>query len=98
MTHQPRPFSADPWTRHRTQRASEVGDPGMADQRGNGGGGRGGGQGGGRSGGRSNRGFAAMDEAQQREIARKGGEASARSQARDEDGQFAGNKSGPGGS
>jgi uncharacterized protein len=42
-----------------------------------------------RSGG-SRRGFAAMGEAEQRQIARKGGEASARSQRRDSQGQFAG--------
>jgi hypothetical protein len=47
--------------------------------------------------GGSRRGFAAMGEAEQRQIARKGGEASARSQRRDAQGQFAGS-SGSGGS
>ena len=37
-----------------------------------------------------------MDDAQQREIAHKGGEASARSQDRDDQGQFTGNDSGSG--
>jgi len=43
--------------------------------------------------GKSHRGFAAMDGEQQRRIARKGGQASARSQQRDAQGQFAGNRS-----
>jgi hypothetical protein len=43
--------------------------------------------------GKSHRGFAAMDDEQQRRIARKGGQASARSQKRDAQGQFAGNSS-----
>jgi len=38
----------------------------------------------------SRRGFAAMGEDEQRQIARKGGQASARSQRRDSQGQFAG--------
>jgi hypothetical protein len=42
--------------------------------------------------GGSQRGFAAMDAAKQREIARKGGQASARSQVRDEQGQFGGKR------
>ena len=42
---------------------------------------------------RSGRGFAAMDQEKQREIARKGGAASARSQTRDEQGQFGGSRS-----
>jgi hypothetical protein len=42
---------------------------------------------------RSSRGFAAMDQEKQREIARKGGAASARSQTRDEQGQFGGSRS-----
>ena len=46
-----------------------------------------------RGGGRV-RGFAAMDAAKQREIARKGGQASARSQVRDEQGQFGGKREG----
>ena len=46
----------------------------------------------GRRGGGSERGFAAMDAAKQREIARKGGQASARSQVRDEQGQFGGKR------
>jgi general stress protein YciG len=41
---------------------------------------------------KSNRGFAAMNEEQQRRIARKGGQASARSQQRDAQGQFAGHR------
>ena len=45
------------------------------------------------SSGSGGRGFAGMDDEQQREIARQGGEASARSQTRDEDGQFAGKQS-----
>jgi hypothetical protein len=45
-------------------------------------------------GGGSERGFAAMDAAKQREIARKGGQASARSQVRDEQGQFGGRREG----
>jgi hypothetical protein len=44
--------------------------------------------------GSSGRGFAAMDSAKQREIARKGGQASARSQVRDEQGQFGGKRDG----
>jgi uncharacterized protein len=48
----------------------------------------------GRRGGGSERGFAAMDAAKQREIARKGGQASARSQVRDEQGQFGGKREG----
>ena len=44
------------------------------------------------SSGTSSRGFAGKDEDQQREIARQGGEASARSQSRDQDGQFAGKR------
>ena len=40
----------------------------------------------------SERGFAAMDAAKQRDIARKGGQASARSQVRDEQGQFGGKR------
>ena len=48
---------------------------------------------GGRGGG-SERGFAAMDAAKQREIARKGGQASARSQVRDQQGQFGGKRQG----
>jgi general stress protein YciG len=39
------------------------------------------------------RGFAAMDDRQQREIARKGGSASAASQGRDERGRFTGDSS-----
>jgi uncharacterized protein len=42
---------------------------------------------------KANRGFAAMDDEQQRRIARKGGQASARSQQRDAQGQFAGHRS-----
>jgi hypothetical protein len=42
--------------------------------------------------GSSNRGFAAMDGDEQRRIARKGGQASARVQQRDQDGQFAGRR------
>jgi hypothetical protein len=48
-------------------------------------------------GGSSDRGFAGMDDQQQREIARKGGESSADSQTRDEQGQFKGSR-GSGGS
>jgi uncharacterized protein len=44
----------------------------------------------GRGGGSSDRGFASMDYEKQREIARKGGEASAEKQRRDDEGQFAG--------
>jgi uncharacterized protein len=47
--------------------------------------------------GGSRRGFAAMDAETQRRIAEKGGQASARSQDRDADGQFAGHR-GSGGS
>jgi uncharacterized protein len=56
------------------------------------------GQRGSQGGQRSKRGFAAMDDEQQRRIARKGGQASARSQQRDEQGQFAGNRSSRGSS
>jgi general stress protein YciG len=59
---------------------------------------RGGNQGGNRSSGSSERGFAAMDEEKQREIARKGGEASAEKQRRDDEGQFAGTSGRSGGS
>ncbi|HEV8489425.1 MAG TPA: KGG domain-containing protein [Candidatus Limnocylindrales bacterium] len=59
---------------------------------------RGGNQGGNRSSGSSERGFAAMDEEKQREIARKGGEASAEKQQRDDEGQFAGTSGRGGGS
>jgi general stress protein YciG len=52
----------------------------MASNRGNQGGSQGGNQ----------RGFAGMDDNRQREIASQGGKASARVQARDADGQFAG--------
>jgi general stress protein YciG len=45
-----------------------------------------------KSSGKSRRGFAAMDPKTQREIAKKGGQASARSQGRDEYGQFGGSK------
>jgi general stress protein YciG len=48
------------------------------------------GRGGNRGGGSSDRGFASMDDEKQREIARKGGEASAEKQRRDDEGQFAG--------
>jgi hypothetical protein len=48
-------------------------------------------------GGTDQRGFASMDDAKQREIARKGGEASARKQGRDAQGQFTGSKSSSGG-
>lgn len=47
-------------------------------------------RGGNRGGGSSDRGFASMDDEKQREIARKGGEASAEQQQRDSEGQFAG--------
>jgi uncharacterized protein len=60
----------------------------MASNRGN--------QGGGNRGGDSDRGFAGMNDEEQRKIAQKGGEASARSQKRDDQGQFAGSKSGGG--
>jgi hypothetical protein len=60
----------------------------MASNRGN--------QGGGNRSGSSERGFAGMDDEQQRKIAQKGGEASARSQKRDDQGQFAGSRSGGG--
>jgi general stress protein YciG len=46
----------------------------------------------------SRRGFAAMDAETQRRIAEKGGQASARSQERDADGQFAGHRGSGGGS
>ncbi len=48
-------------------------------------------------GGSRGRGFASMDDDQQRQIAKKGGQASARSQKRDAQGQFAGS-TGSGGS
>jgi general stress protein YciG len=54
----------------------------------------GGSRGRGSRGGGRERGFAAMDAAKQREIARKGGQASARSQVRDEQGQFGGKREG----
>ena len=54
------------------------------------------GQSGGRSG--SRRGFASMDDEQQRRIAQKGGEASARAQGRNANGQFTGSSGGRGGS
>src|SRR3954470_3978884 len=61
--------------------AAEVqGGARMASNRGNQGGSQGGNQ----------RGFAGMDDNRQREIASQGGKASARVQARDADGQFAG--------
>jgi hypothetical protein len=44
---------------------------------------------------RDRRGFASMDPQKQRQIAKKGGEASARMQRRDEQGQFAGSSGGP---
>jgi uncharacterized protein len=53
-------------------------------------GGSSGGGGGQSGGGSSDRGFAGMSDEQQREIARQGGEASARQQERDDQGQFAG--------
>jgi general stress protein YciG len=59
---------------------------------------RGGNQGGNRNSGSSERGFAAMDDEKQREIARKGGEASAEKQRRDDEGQFAGTSGRSGGS
>ena len=69
-------------------------DQGNQGNRGSSGGSRGSqGGSGGRSSGRG-RGFAAMDDAQQRRIARKGGQASARVQVRDEQGQFAGTRGG----
>jgi hypothetical protein len=43
---------------------------------------------------RDRRGFASMDPQKQRQIAKKGGEASARVQRRDEQGQFAGSAGG----
>ena len=43
-------------------------------------------------GGSRGRGFASMDDDQQRQIARKGGQASARAQSRDAQGQFAGSR------
>ena len=43
---------------------------------------------------RDRRGFASMDPQKQRQIAKKGGEASARLQRRDEQGQFAGSSGG----
>jgi hypothetical protein len=66
----------------------------MASDRGNQGGGgkQGGNQRSGTSGISSDRGFAGMTDEEQREIARKGGEASARSQTRDEQGQFDGKR------
>lgn len=57
---------------------------------------RGGGGGGGSRGDR--RGFASMDPQKQRQIAKKGGEASARMQRRDSQGQFAGSSGGSGSS
>ena len=73
----------------------------MGRDQGNQGGRSGGGsQGGGNRGGSqgsSNRGFAAMDDDEQRKIAQKGGEASARQQKRDEQGQFAGTGNSGGG-
>jgi uncharacterized protein len=48
--------------------------------------------------GSDERGFAAMDDDKQREIARKGGQASADKQRRDQDGQFAGTSGRGGGS
>jgi hypothetical protein len=42
--------------------------------------------------GSSDRGFAGMTDDEQRDIARKGGEASARSQTRDDQGQFDGKR------
>ena len=56
------------------------------------------GRGGNRGGNSSDRGFAAMDDEKQREIARKGGEASAGQQVRDDQGQFAGTEGRGGGS
>jgi general stress protein YciG len=50
------------------------------------------------NGGRSNRGFAAMNDQQQREIASKGGKASASEQRRDSQGQFSGTSGRSGGS
>jgi hypothetical protein len=50
-----------------------------------------------RGGSRSARGFAAMDDDLQRRIAKKGGQASARSQVRDKSGHFAGSRDGSGG-
>jgi general stress protein YciG len=47
--------------------------------------------------GESERGFAAMDEEKRRKIAEKGGEASARQQKRDDEGQFAGKERSSGG-
>jgi uncharacterized protein len=47
---------------------------------------------------RDRRGFASMDPQKQRQIAKKGGEASARMQRRDEQGQFAGSSGGAAGS
>jgi uncharacterized protein len=63
----------------------------MASNQGNQGGGN---QGGSRDrgSGSDDRGFAGMDDEQQREIARKGGEESARVQQRDEQGQFEGTR------
>ncbi len=52
---------------------------------------------GGGSGG-DNRGFAGMDDQQQRDIARQGGETSANTQDRDEQGQFSGKSGRSGGS
>jgi hypothetical protein len=62
----------------------------MASNRGNQGGSskQGGNQGGGNRDSSSDRGFAGMSDEEQREIARKGGESSSRSQSRDEQGQF----------
>jgi general stress protein YciG len=61
----------------------------MASNRGSQGGTSGGGEG-----RRDQRGFASMDDNKQREIARKGGEASAAKQGRDAQGQFTGTRGG----
>jgi hypothetical protein len=53
-------------------------------------------QSGGQQGGQSGRGFASMDDEEQRRIAQKGGEASARQQDRDAQGQFTGSGGGQG--
>jgi hypothetical protein len=73
----------------------------MASNRGNQGGGNQGGSNQGGNGGNdggSDRGFAGMSDEEQRRIAQKGGEASARTQERDEQGQFDGTRSSGGGS
>lgn len=49
-------------------------------------------QSGGNTGGSGDRGFAGMNDDEQREIARQGGEESARTQTRDEQGQFDGRR------